>query len=1845
MVIQYASAYITLTVESEVKTATIIPPVQVISCDADSENPQFEQLEFTVIAHIGDTRVMPYVTTDNNPQELINASGVMFRISEVIDEPGDQRVLLKIDSLPSDFSESNSYTCSLDVYFKASGNTFKKLGEVSLLLIKKANGEDLILAMLNNETMMIKCNSDGSPVQGEFGPDTINVAEAYMFFGDTLLQYTESPTPNDLEYTIRIDSSGCDAIVAKGRDTTIAKIYPTNLLEKAATIRVEFITNGSVDDPLNAINQYRTIKIHKSTEIGKPSKTRKAYREAPYPGVGPTPPTATTYTGELGGSWVEHRYMPTYEDNALWESEAVFSGETDEIIQPWSPPIPIVLPTPKSVAMSFYGVFNPEKEYYIRSDVRSVVYVLDVNKRKVYYYTKILNELDPSVRVYDPGSLTLKFELPATLSGNNSMKIPEDVVPFADTTYWKPFQAQYESVATGLLLAETAYIGNLSSAGIIIGSPLEPGEEETGWILDESQIKARSGSLALTTDGNIVAGAAGMLGNEDGRPEQKPEQTDEDYKDELWNWRTKALRFYAGADQVEYTEEGTPLPVEPSPFRVYDSGDIYTNNMQAEDISLTGVVTGPKFSIDNGNAIFESLEVKKLTIDGEDFGAYINKGTIGAWTVDKEGFTAGIGKKAIGIEMQLTNSLRPAILSGESLNPGGTLTNLTTIKSSKSITLPTDNPVYDITLPTFRFKGVNNMAKDGRRYSHLHFTLYISIDLNGTRKSFESPILVISGQDTASNNQPFDITLTPGVIKDVSGGSRISNLTCSIHYINNKISSRATGSSKGQIHSIEYFIGGVNLNADPNYKPSIYIAPVSLTSTLKPDLFEMKLTDQKRFSVYYNEVSNSIDVTIPGNLIVTGTSNATTLVGVDGSWFPHKDSTNVNFPKGDLYLGDREREDNPTIYLRRKTTGADVPKGTISLWSANSATTLSIGSTQHVSFSKVDLDKEPGDFTNEPLVDFVVRSTYNYAFSDYVMLNPAGGKTVIGVFREDLRDIQSSPPELKADLTVVNGIDIISGYLSTNSIKSYTEKGNILIQGKDCNLNIGETVEVSFTVTAKNPIVSINGGLKATSSITGSTIIANTSLESKKDITATGSVSASGVSAGNIYGINMYSNNYVNRDTNISNFIGVGDLDDKELRLSNCNSNAGIGSKNSDFFISNNGERNIWFKSNGNVGICTSTPAERLDVDGVILSTGLALPSGGAKGYYGASESNYPVSCFENYGWGFTVQDISDGQFAVWNAARDKTFFAVKNGGNVNVSNKLTAKSGEFNDLKVNGTLDVFELTANKTRVTNGDLWIQDSCNAVEISYISDGVYKLEVDSPALEVDDICIVQTMRNDSSIYSTAFQVKERRDEGSCFYDVYHWRGELIKLRAGDTIVKIGNTSNKSRQSSILHCVSFGGYGAATIYYAGVNDLPVGSFYPDNSKITSAIGDLRCLGYGPAATYTADGYFSGVLNAAKGKIANFHIDESRLYATGGAAEENKAFIELGYDNDNPSLQLTNDVVKTYKELYAEQGSMERKIRAYEGTYSHDTYSENMDYNIPLSILSGKKDYMLKAFNPVFFDAEVVLGGIVLSPTITYNIVITHRSREFGERFVYESKNTIPVEGKSGQVVTVPLVFSWEDAYVQVFNEGGIGRDDELYVLVQVVAQPGTGITRLSASLEFITAKLVGEDTVTVGGVVKSNCLGSNGYNYFRTKDDHFSLANALFEGPKLRLSYKGDVNPESNIPFLLLGSTITYHSSKKQYYILRESGKYKITKASETLDGCVRLYHNIPQEYMILVQTSLEIQQGQEHYLSSISVKRKTQSYIDLAIIALGSNPLQTNDFTIMVYGAKASSGRYI
>ena len=154
----------------------------------------------------------------------------------------------------------------------------------------------------------------------------------------------------------------------------------------------------------------------------------------------------------------------------------------------------------------------------------------------------------------------------------------------------------------------------------------------------------------------------------------------------------------------------------------------------------------------------------------------------------------------------------------------------------------------------------------------------------------------------------------------------------------------------------------------------------------------------------------------------------------------------------------------------------------------------------------------------------------------------------------------------------------------------------------------------------------------------------------------------------------------------------------------------------------------------------------------------------------------------------------------------------------------VAGKNGEFDNLKVKGGLDIFTITSNEVRGTNGILYVTDSAQVTGITSNENNVMVLTVSDSVFRVDDILLSQTF--DSS--SKKIVLKVNTVDGTTI--TCNVIEALGNIETGDALVRIANTSDAARQSSIL-----------LNPYDGCIDIRTGCTSESDSTVSSRIGNL--------------------------------------------------------------------------------------------------------------------------------------------------------------------------------------------------------------------------------------------------------------------------------------------------------------------------------------------------------------------------------------------------------------------
>ena len=271
----------------------------------------------------------------------------------------------------------------------------------------------------------------------------------------------------------------------------------------------------------------------------------------------------------------------------------------------------------------------------------------------------------------------------------------------------------------------------------------------------------------------------------------------------------------------------------------------------------------------------------------------------------------------------------------------------------------------------------------------------------------------------------------------------------------------------------------------------------------------------------------------------------------------------------------------------------------------------------------------------------------------------------------------------------------------------------------------------------------------------------------------------------------------------------------------------------------------------------------------------------------------------------------------------------------------------EIDDLWVRGTLNVFELVINQIRATNGSLFVT---SAARIEQVISGA-QIKVEDPEghnvapFAVGDIVIVQRVRLDSTtlvkrLVRTVVTVSGTTLTLGTLADAPADLGSFAK---GDTLVRIGNTSNSARQGSVYLTSD----DSNAPYIDVANDVNNWTAWSGSNKLKLRLGKLTGItdallgplfGYGLYAkggiylssNSTVAGILMTVDNASakfemrQGSNKIFEFDTATSTAKiAGAVFTNSAIYKLtsGTPSSNPVggfvLDSTNNAFTIYKDI----------------------------------------------------------------------------------------------------------------------------------------------------------------------------------------------------------------------------------------------------------------------------------------------------------------------------------------
>ncbi|OQY70811.1 MAG: hypothetical protein B6D44_15255 [Ignavibacteriales bacterium UTCHB2] len=345
---------------------------------------------------------------------------------------------------------------------------------------------------------------------------------------------------------------------------------------------------------------------------------------------------------------------------------------------------------------------------------------------------------------------------------------------------------------------------------------------------------------------------------------------------------------------------------------------------------------------------------------------------------------------------------------------------------------------------------------------------------------------------------------------------------------------------------------------------------------------------------------------------------------------------------------------------------------------------------------------------------------------------------------------------------------------------------------------------------------------------------------------------------------------------------------------------------NNDFSIITNNTNRITVKSNGDVGIGTSSPSYKLDISGTGRFTG-NLTLSAILDQQGTSGTNI-----------FKADINQQGNKSIYN-----NFTSGWTGSGWRIDYGLTATNRshlELDDLTVRGTMRVYELLINQIRATNGSLFVSSTAKVSSVGAGTTGDYSITFEDPEgngyLPFADNDIIKMQRVDLDGTSIIRYLIGK---------VWSHTGNTIEFlildgtdtpQKGDVFVRIGNTSNTSRQGTVYLTsddtaspyidIYDGVTGYANWATAAVRKVRLGKL---SGLTDSNFGALS--GYG---LYATNAYLKGGIWASFGNIAGWTIESqkiSKIYSHPVTGEANEVALNASSNDIGLHVWMDKDAI----------------------------------------------------------------------------------------------------------------------------------------------------------------------------------------------------------------------------------------------------------------------------------------------------------------------------------------------
>ena len=408
----------------------------------------------------------------------------------------------------------------------------------------------------------------------------------------------------------------------------------------------------------------------------------------------------------------------------------------------------------------------------------------------------------------------------------------------------------------------------------------------------------------------------------------------------------------------------------------------------------------------------------------------------------------------------------------------------------------------------------------------------------------------------------------------------------------------------------------------------------------------------------------------------------------------------------------------------------------------------------------------------------------------------------------------------------------------------------------------------------------------------------------------------------------------------------------------------------------------------------------------------------------------------------------------------------------------------EIDNLTVRRSMRIYELIINKIRATNGSLWVSDALE-IDLSTTSGlYIYTAVDDLMPFDVNDILRTQVWDNvNNTLDFIEARVTEIGDsasfEGRQFARVSYYSGNTRVFREGDTTVRIGNTTNTSRQNAmyltssdnnnpymdILAGVDSNNFSNKTKVRLGnlegltFNDNPLEGFglYGENvnlsGSLVSTTGAYQILDDGSgflgngSIEWDADGNasFDGNITSQSGNIGGFDINSVSINSTYGSTSDDdftRGWFRGGANVDGerqlPGLELR----------YNQTDSTDYQFRVWGSSFQINKYTVTGSGAISLDnyIKSASR---IEATNNRF--SNIVCSGWILYSSLLGIRLLTKGGHTQIVSLEYTSDGAVRVTHNIGNTNYTPIVTNFllghimsvepYDNYIDVYSSDADG------------------------------------------------------------------------------------------------------------------------------------------------------------------------------------------------------------